>query len=110
MAKQEHEHNESEGGRRKHHFAQHRKHGGHVKHHKADGGGLSHEKPEKADGNPFVVKEAEEKKSVGKIGGVKGKKRLDRKCGGRATGGGADETPYSSAGRSLRHKHGGSCH
>jgi hypothetical protein len=156
---QEHEHNESEGGRRKHHFAQHKKHGGHVKHHgkhhKAGGGKL----PEKADGNPFVLHEAEEKKSVGKIGGVKGKKRLDRKHGGachkhgghahedgmpkvhhghggiaahhslagghhhkghhhvahhhHASGGatGADNAPYSSAGRELRgHKHGGALH
>jgi hypothetical protein len=93
---QEHEKNESEGGRRKHHFAQHRKHGGHVKHHgkhhKADGGGLSHEKPEKADGNPYVVKEAESGKSIGKIGGVKSKHRLDRKHGGAC------------------HKHGGHAH
>jgi hypothetical protein len=97
---QEHEKNESEGGRRKHHFAQQRKRGGKC----ADGG-----RPEKADGNPYVVKEAESGKSIGKIGGVKGKKRLDRKCGGRASGGGADESPYSSAGRSLR-KRGGGCH
>lgn len=61
-------------------------------------------KPAKADGNPFVVKEAEKGKSIGKIGGVKSKGRADRKRGGacRASGGGADSNPYSSAGRGLR--------
>lgn len=84
-------------------------------------------KPAKADGNPFVFKEAEADsgKNVGKIGGVKTKSRADRKRGGschargghaaegashashhtregRASGGGADVNPYSSAGRSLR--------
>jgi hypothetical protein len=103
---QEHMKNESEGGRRAAHFAQSRKRGGKC----ANGGELSSKTPEKADGNPAVIKEAEAGKSIGKIGGVKGKKRLDRKCGGRATGGGADTSPYSSAGASLRHKRGGACH
>lgn len=62
-------------------------------------------KPAKADGNPFVFKEAEKSKNIGKIGGVKSRNRADRKRGGacRASGGGADTSPYSSAGRGLRH-------
>jgi hypothetical protein len=66
-------------------------------------------KPEKADGNPYVLKEAgSSKHNIGKIGGVAGKARLDRKCGGkvRANGGGADSNPYSSAGKALRQNSG----
>jgi hypothetical protein len=140
----------------KHHKEEHEheehKHGGHVGHkgHKGLKHGKHHGKhaaggkaPAKADGNPFVVKEAEAGHNIGKIGGVKGKTRLDRKCGGaahhkhgghahhdgmpkvhtgeggvahhhthgghhhRASGGGADSSPYSSAGIGLRHKSGG---
>jgi hypothetical protein len=58
-----------------------------------------------AGGNPKVFAEAKKTKSIGVIPGDKGKPRADRKCGGRikrASGGGADTSPYSSAGKSLR--------
>ena len=125
---------------KEHEGREERKCGGHVGHKGHKGlkrggcakasGGVA--KPEKADGNPVVIKEAEaDKKNIGKIGGQAGKARLDRKRGGavhhghdgmpvvhggaavsgaqhRANGGGADDSPYSSAGRALR-KSGGHC-
>ncbi len=86
---------------RKHGGGVHHEHHKHHEHKRARGGRM----PEKADGNPEVIKEAEKTKSIGKIGGVKGHGRADRKRGGgchRASGGGADTSPYSSAGRGLR--------
>ncbi len=56
-----------------------------------------------AGGNPYVLKEAEEKKKggkvVGKMMGAKSRMRLDKP--GRKTGGrvGADTSPLSSANR-----------
>jgi hypothetical protein len=68
--------------------------------------------PAKDDGNPFVIREAEKSKSIGKIGGIKSRPRADRKRGGacRASGGGADVTPYSSAGNALRRRGGSTAH
>lgn len=56
-----------------------------------------------AGGNPYVIKEAEEKKrggkAMGKMMGAKSRMRLDKP--GRKTGGrvGADTSPLSSANR-----------
>jgi hypothetical protein len=63
-------------------------------------GGLSSKTPAFAGGNKDVIKEAKAGKNIGKVGGV------SRKRGGacKASGGGADTSPYSSAGRSLRGK------
>jgi hypothetical protein len=93
---------------RKHHEegCAERKHGGrlHHKHHKAHGGSV----PEKADGNPEVIKEAESGKHLGKIGGVKGSKRLDRRHGGACRKHGGHAHPDGSA--KVHHGHGGVAH
>jgi len=74
--------------------ARHKKHKGH----KAEGGGIA-----VASGNPYVLKESEEKKSggkaMGKMHGHLSRHRLDKP--GRKTGGrvGADKSPLSSANR-----------
>jgi hypothetical protein len=62
--------------------------------------------PAYAGGNKDVIKEAKAGKNIGKVGGVKGAAPVNRKRGGacKASGGGADTSPYSSAGRSLRGK------
>jgi hypothetical protein len=62
--------------------------------------------PAYAGGNKDVIKEAKAGKNIGKVGGVKGPAPVNRKRGGacKASGGGADVSPYSSAGRSLRSK------
>jgi hypothetical protein len=68
-------------------------------------GGLSSKTPAYAGGNKDVVKEAKAGKNIGKVGPV------SRKRGGacKASGGGADTSPYSSAGKGLRQKRGGAC-
>lgn len=59
--------------------------------------------PAYAGGNKDVIKEAKAGKNIGKVGGVKGPAPANRKRGGKcASGGGADTSPYSSAGRGLR--------
>lgn len=69
-----------------------------ARHKRKSGGGIA-----VAAGNPFVLKEAEEKKKggkvMGKVHGAASRPRLDRpgrKSGGRV---GADKSPLSSAHR-----------
>jgi hypothetical protein len=70
--------------------------GGSIRPCRARGG-----KVEDAGGNPRVESEAEDKgeRELGPIGGAKGKKRMDRKRGGKAKakGGGAGANPFSGA-------------
>jgi hypothetical protein len=66
--------------------------------------GETHASHHTKDGGKAVLKEAAESKNIGVVSGSKSKGRADRKRGGacRASGGGADASPYSSAGRGLR--------
>jgi hypothetical protein len=75
-----------------------RKSGGHAA--KGDTHASHHVK----NGGSPVLKEAASSKNIGVVSGSKSKGRADRKRGGacRASGGGADASPYSSAGRGLR--------
>jgi hypothetical protein len=97
-------------GKSSHHAGRHLKHklgGGIMGEHAATHTG-GHKAPTEAGGNPKVFAEAEKHKGGGAIHGGNAKKRLDRHgghIGRKASGGGADLHPYSSA----AHSKGGRC-
>lgn len=72
---------------------------------KARGGGIGSRATMDAGGNPKVMSEAKERKRGGraeyKCGGAVSGGRMDKRARGGRTGG-ADKSPFSSAGSGLR--------